>query len=333
MTEQRIIVSAGVHIISKESEFLDAIGKAISEATPQGSHQSPSKCPVIRTLVNDLSSAEESIRSQDDSLLIWDASGDLCNADIISKVAERDQSIVVIDGEADDLIRLWDEHPSLNHIWTRKGGRITVAGRYIAKTLSRLRCDETTQGITSYLGQDAEIYKVEIREYRKTKDCVERVRDLAALGGGFEHLPVMVASLTWEMIMNAMFDAPFDFGKMEPKYSHLPRTNDLVLNESEKIILEYGYDDEVMAISVRDCFGMLTKDTVIKSLIRSSKQDQFQVKRGGAGAGVGLYMLLDSVNQLDFQVKSRQFTEVIVVIRLSRRFRDFEFAGKAVNFF
>jgi hypothetical protein len=129
--------------------------------------------------------------------------------------------------------------------------------------------------------------------------------------------------------MNGLFDAPHDRASRQPKYADRSRAEALRVEPGEEIELSYGSDGRLFVIAATDNFGMLGRGTLVESLVRSEQG----VKTQSAGAGVGLYILLNSANQLDVRVAPGRRTEVAVVLCLSRRFREFEQRGHSLNYF
>lgn len=272
----------------------------------------------------------EKIAPQGKSVVLWEVAENMLNGDQLKLPLNMGQPVAIIDGDLDDLINFWKSYPQFNFLLARKTYQFE---KQLISLLTHMSSHEATEGIKAYLKPGAQIFSQKFLEYGLTKNYIEQIKTCAEKLDSFDQLPVAAATVAWELIMNAMFDAPYDFVKMQPKYSNLPRTTELVLQESEAIEVSYGFDDKLFVVAVKDNFGMLRKETMIQSLTRASRQDQNQIKRESASAGVGLYMLLNATNQLDFYVREKHYTQVIAVIHRHRRMREFEMGGKAINYF
>ncbi|MGE3758200.1 MAG: hypothetical protein AB7H97_10610, partial [Pseudobdellovibrionaceae bacterium] len=113
-----------------------------------------------------------------------------------------------------------------------------------------------------------------------------------------------------EMMMNAVYDAPVGpDGKS--LYNHLPRTTAVNLKEAEFSKLRYGSDGNMLAVSVEDPFGALTREVVIKYLhsCYGGEAGSLNVAKGGAGRG--LHQILESSDYTIFNIKPGKKTEVI----------------------
>lgn len=113
-----------------------------------------------------------------------------------------------------------------------------------------------------------------------------------------------------EMLMNAIYDAPVD-SEGRALYNHLPRTETIELNPQEEAILRYGCDGNMMAISVRDSFGAISRDTVLKYFSSCYAGAAGSLNENKGGAGRGLHQILESCDFTIFNVKKGYATEVI----------------------
>lgn len=116
-----------------------------------------------------------------------------------------------------------------------------------------------------------------------------------------------------ELIMNALYAA-------NPRYETQNRDIHFNLDEEEKVVVSYACDGRLFSISVSDQFGRLGKETIYKNLRRCFFSEQ-RISFDGAGAGLGLYRILNDVNSLVINVIPGVKTEVIGLldISLSRR--------------
>ena len=71
----------------------------------------------------------------------------------------------------------------------------------------------------------------------------------------------------------------------------------------QKAVVQYSCDGSTFTISVRDSFGTLTRETVLKYLHKCLYADQ-QIDRKAGGAGLGLYIMANATT--DFFMNSLQ---------------------------
>jgi len=120
-----------------------------------------------------------------------------------------------------------------------------------------------------------------------------------------------------ELLMNALYDAPLvasQLGLIDPQASlggvnggHVPQ---------DRLVLQYACDGEMFALGVTDHYGALQKATLIEYVSRCLTSSQPLNPETGAGAGLGLYLVCNSVSQLIFNVSPGVATEVIALFNL-----------------
>ena len=311
-----------VFVVTKKKEFVNTVKKSVESSIGREKIEKFEICDPLEI--------EGKLSVKERGVILWEVTDHVLNHERFKAPDKSEHAVAIIDGELDDLINFWKKYPQFNYLLARKNYQFE---KQLTSLLTHISLNDSRVGIEAYLGRGSYVFSQKFKDYGLTKNYIEHIKASAEKLDSFEHLPVAAATIAWELIMNAMFDAPYDFEKKQAKYSNLPRTSDLVLQDSEAIEVSYGYDDKIFIVSVKDNFGMLKKDTIIQSLARASKQDQNQIKRGSVSAGVGLFMLLNATNQLDFYVKEKEYTHIIAVIHRHRRMREFEMGGKAINYF
>ena len=114
-----------------------------------------------------------------------------------------------------------------------------------------------------------------------------------------------------EMLMNALYDAPVD-DEGKPLFADVPVRERVLMRADEKAIVQYGCDGERFAVSVRDAFGTLRKETILQ-LPRQvpARADREQIDRKAGGAGLGLYLICNSASEVGFHIFAGSATEVI----------------------
>ncbi len=115
-----------------------------------------------------------------------------------------------------------------------------------------------------------------------------------------------------EMLMNAIYDAPVD-AQGKSLYNHLSRKEDVLLTPEQYSILEYGTKNNIVAISVTDPFGGLTRETLLDYLESCyiGKAGEINERMGKGGAGRGLHQIVENADLTVFQVKRGEKTRVV----------------------
>ncbi len=120
-----------------------------------------------------------------------------------------------------------------------------------------------------------------------------------------------------ELLMNALYDAPLVASQRGMVKSS---GSDGAVNggslPQERLVLQYACDGEMFALGVTDHFGALRKSTLIEYVNRCLISSHPLNLDSGAGAGLGLYLVCNSVSQLIFNISPGVATEVIALFNL-----------------
>jgi hypothetical protein len=146
--------------------------------------------------------------------------------------------------------------------------------------------------------------------------------------GAIKNAVLLVAD---ELIMNAIFNAPRDESG-QPKYTHRHRDR-LELEPHERVFFRFACDGRNVALSVSDQFGSLDREVIVKYLERCFSGGPAEMEEKRAGAGLGLYMVFNSITQLTFNIHSDVSTEVIALFYVRSGARAFKASGRSLNIF
>lgn len=87
-------------------------------------------------------------------------------------------------------------------------------------------------------------------------------------------------------------------------------------------------NSDIIIVEVEDNRGALEKSTLLDSLKRA--RDTGAPKEGGRGAGLGLYLVYQSTNQIWVDVVKGKSTKVICVLETTKRYKNFK--GRLTSF-
>ena len=135
-----------------------------------------------------------------------------------------------------------------------------------------------------------------------------------------------------EFTSNALYNAPLDASGCR-RFAHLPRTQEVVLDEDEAVEVSFVSDGSRIGISVADPFGSLQVETVQAYLSRCLRRGDDQINNKDGGAGLGLYCSLESLSHLIINIKKNYRTELIGLLDVSGTHRDFASRGKSFSIF
>lgn len=182
--------------------------------------------------------------------------------------------------------------------------------RTLLTTLSKVLSRELF-GLEKYL-----IWGVDV-ESRSIKASTDREKLRDEMYAYFKKMGVRstvldrVNSVTEELLMNAIYDAPTD-AQGKALFNHLPRRTEVLLDSHQQSQLRYSSDGVFLAVSVTDPFGALSKEVILRYL-ESNYQGVAEIDehQGKGGAGRGLHQIVENADLTIFNVKRGVKTEVI----------------------
>lgn len=181
-------------------------------------------------------------------------------------------------------------------------------------------------GLEKYLAWGTEVKKKKVTSSRERELYREDLLKVFKSFGVRTSLLDRVQVAVEEMLMNSIYDAPVD-KEGKALYNHLPRSTAVDLKSEEFSELCYGCDGNMLAVSVRDPFGSLSREIIAKYFRRGysgpdASDDPHGPEKGGAGRG--LHQILESCDVTIFNIRAGQSTEVIALF-------DIEAANKKVD--
>ena len=227
-----------------------------------------------------------------------------------------------------EVIDCFASHNDLRCILCRDSRLIASELKSVLKNLFSIGAP----GIGRYLDSSAEIRSHNILEYRKKDAIFNEIKDDLRKLNYYEDLAENFLMVTWELLMNAVFDAPVDENG-SAKYTDRIHEPNFSLQLTEQVELNYGWNDDSVVVSVKDCFGRIRQAGFIENVSRCIAQGADQVRFGPAGAGLGLYLILYQANQIDYYVEKGRVTIATGVIYVSKKRKDVVKRSKTVNFY
>ncbi len=147
-----------------------------------------------------------------------------------------------------------------------------------------------------------------------------------------KRLAELAKSVADELVTNAVYNAPAD-PSGRPKYTTRPRTEPVTLARGEEAHFRCASDGQTLAVSVEDPFGRLQRITTLSYLRKCLLPKVAQINNKQGGAGMGLYYIYESLNNLIINVAPGRRTEIIGLIDISGSFKDFSDRPKALHLF
>jgi hypothetical protein len=113
-----------------------------------------------------------------------------------------------------------------------------------------------------------------------------------------------------ELIMNSIYAAPYG-ADGKPLYNHLGRSVAVELDPKHQPEFKYATDGTVLAVSVADPFGGLSKELIEMYLTSCYDGLAGTYNLGKGGAGRGLHMVVESADYTVFNVKAGVQSEIL----------------------
>jgi anti-sigma regulatory factor (Ser/Thr protein kinase) len=118
-----------------------------------------------------------------------------------------------------------------------------------------------------------------------------------------------------ELLMNALYAAPVaEDGS--PLYGDVAPADRGNLRLERPVIVQVATDGAYLAVSVRDSFGSLKRETVLGHLQRCAAAGSDQIERKTSGAGLGLWLVANNVTEFVMNVLPGTATEIVAVFDL-----------------
>lgn len=188
-------------------------------------------------------------------------------------------------------------------------------------------------GISKYLTPNTQIQTSVITSSNDREPNNRAVMDYASSHNLGQHTCRSIFGITEELLMNAIYDAPVAGGRS--RYSELPRSTSIDLEESEFSALKYGFDGSIFAVSVTDPFGAFRRDKLFqyvkKVLLRRDSDHLIDNKKGGAG--LGIFKILYSSHGFVCNIKMGSKTEIVALIDTHHTLRDFSKMTRSIHYF
>jgi hypothetical protein len=164
-------------------------------------------------------------------------------------------------------------------------------------------------GIEKYLPRDTEIRLTRLRDYQGRTRAIDEVLRYAEEIGVRSKVRSQIGQVCEELLMNALYDAPVD-EQGNVLFAEVDLKERLERLSPRPVSIRYASTDNGFAVSVRDRFGRLDKATILRYL-EKCLNSQTQIDRKIYGAGLGLYLIVNSASHVVVNIAPGMATEVV----------------------
>lgn len=226
-----------------------------------------------------------------------------------------------------DLATLFARH-ALTHLLARSGD---VDAEELLVTVQKiLRRD--VFGLEKYFPWGAEYERITMTRASERHSAIQEAAAFAERKGAQRRFVELYQTAADELITNALYNAPTNEAG-ERRFAHLSRTEEVVLDAGQAIEAVFCTDGRKLGIAVSDPFGSLQAETVVAYLGKCFRKGSDQIDDKQGGAGLGLYYLFEMLSQFVVNIRPGERTEIIGVIDVRGRYREFSDRAKSFNVF
>lgn len=227
-----------------------------------------------------------------------------------------------------DLVRLAGSH-TLTNVVARNNDEVDPAELIV--TLRKL-VDRDIFGIEKYFIWGVKPVIFRITSSDEKNPTLRHVEEYATALGVQPRFIEQLSAVADELITNAVYNAPRDaHGK--PRYASRARSERVDLEPHEAVEVRVCCDGHRFGISIADVFGSLTTETLLDYLAKCQRRGEDQIDKKEGGAGLGFYLMYESLSHLIVNISPRHRTEIVGILDIAGSFRDFSQKSKSFNIF
>lgn len=239
-------------------------------------------------------------------------------ADGLAEISERWPSVPLVMMLGQDIssyLELLKRFPTQPYFVSRNPENRALTIKSLTTTVAKI-LNKDYFGFEKYLSWGAHVVESKINCSDKRAEEIEKMEEHFKSFGIRSTFLDQAHTVTEEMLMNAIYDAPIS-PEGKPLYNHLSRLDVVQLPDDKCATLRYGTDGVLLAVSVTDPFGTLTKD-ILQSYLQKNYNGEETGSSHKGGAGKGLHMIIANSDFVVFNVQQKKKTEVICFFHLER---------------
>jgi len=259
--------------------------------------------------------------------------------DLLSELAQEIPSLVLVDNIDSDTIVLSEsvetkpkilistktDHENIDLLGVNNIPHLVGNDKNIREelkvTLQKIYT-KNIWGIEKYLNEDAIIKSKVFHHSKEINDEIEQLIDSVDYSNFFNSPKDHLRLVLNELLLNSFFHQE-DLENQDRKSS--------VFELSNSIEAKIGIDRDKVLISVQDNIGSIDKEKIISNIKRGF--DEKRPKQDSPGAGLGLYLIYQNINQLIINKKCSEKSEFICVIEANKRYKKFKERVTSFHFF
>jgi len=243
----------------------------------------------------------------------------------LSKLMAKNGSVVILgDSLNDDEIVGLLQKDGLNHLISEH--QAPDEAELLITTVKLASGD--IFGVEKYLPWGAKVHERMVKDYGDKSSALNEISAHAKKMGARSAVLTRLEQVVDELLMNAMYDAP----AARKGHTTSEQMDEVRDGRAEDVTLRFGCDGRYLVVSATDRYGELRKNDIFQHLARAREERAPKEDRRN-GAGLGLYIVLSSVNRFIANIDPGRQTEVVCVFDLMQSGRDVENVAKSVHVF
>jgi CRP-like cAMP-binding protein/CheY-like chemotaxis protein len=270
---------------------------------------------VHLSLASTLEELGQNLREKNFDLILCDAE----LKDLVTKIIEVKPNTplaLLVNLDMNFYLQTLQDFPQQSFFISRDVNNKTFTIKNISTTVTKIM-NKDFFGMEKYLSWGAHIVEKPVRDSALRLEMIDSIEEHFKSFGIRSSILDRVHTVAEELLMNAIYDAPVDESG-HTIYNHLSRTEKIILSSEQEAKLRYGTDGVLLAVSVSDPFGALSKDIIMKYLSSCYQGQACSLEVGKGGAGRGLHLMIESADLTVFNVKKGLRTEVISLFNLEK---------------
>ncbi|HEX7672703.1 MAG TPA: cyclic nucleotide-binding domain-containing protein [Bdellovibrio sp.] len=264
-------------------------------------------------LAGDAEAARNFLKENKYDIVLSEESG----VEVLKEVYEGKLSpyaVLLTSKDVQGNLKILENNRFVEHIISRDAEDKNATIRYVLTALGKL-LNKDLFGVEKYLTWGVEVQKRAVTHSGQREQLRDDMCAYFKKMGVRNTVLDRVNTVSEEMLMNAIYDAPVD-AQGKSLFNHLTRKNEIQLETHQQSQLCYGSDGVLLAVSVVDPFGSLTKDIIVNYLMTCYNGTAGSLNSEKGGAGRGLHQIIENADLTIFNVKKGVRSEVICLFNI-----------------
>jgi len=184
--------------------------------------------------------------------------------------------------------------------------------------------EERAFGLEKLMSPGCKVQTVQLIASRQKKSTLDAIKNYLSAAKFQNRIAASIANAVDEILVNSIFTAPVDHTG-RATHINTPRNTPIQLQDKSAVEIQIGYDGKYVGIQIVDHWGSLNKMKLLNHLSKIYNQEEYKLKAGAAGTGIGLSRILQSSGGgLYFASESGARTEVTLFFENSANFLEFK---------